>query len=249
MTLTRADVVDALQAYWDRKDLQYRNAKIAHAVGAGTAGSVRGGRQFDPVAAVLAKPFLEAGYAPDNVRVHGIMALPGFYRPTKDWDLVVTVGGVVAAAFELKALGGPSFGNNANNRIEEALGSSTDIRQATVDGRFGPEQPWIGYLLVVEDHPKSRSPQRRPRPIAAGTHDPVWENRTYQQRMAIGVERMLALHIYDTACVLVSSPEHPDPIEPSPAVDWTHFTAAINARITYLAELGYPPTGQPLASG
>lgn len=239
MTLVYEDITEALSAYWGRKHLQNENSRIAGAVGAGTAGSVRGGHQFDPVAAVLAKPFIEAGFAPEDVRIHGGVTLPGYYRPTKDWDVVVTHNKTVVAAFELKALGGPSFGNNANNRIEEALGSSTDIRQAAVDMRFGDELPWLGYLIVVEDHEKSRRPAT-PKKVAGGTIDPVWQGSSYQSRIALAVERMISQRVYDAACVLVSDPERPAPREPSSMGDWAHFAAAIDARITYLRSLGIP---------
>ena len=43
MPVTRDDLVDALAAYWGQKTLQLENSRIANAVGAGTAGSVRGG--------------------------------------------------------------------------------------------------------------------------------------------------------------------------------------------------------------
>jgi hypothetical protein len=48
----------------------------------------------------------------------------------------------LVAAFELKALGGPSFGNNYNNRVEEALGSAVDLRRAALADLFPGEKPW-----------------------------------------------------------------------------------------------------------
>ena len=58
------------------------------------------------------------------------MELPGFYRPTKKWDLVVVRDGRLCAAIEMKSQVGPSFGNNFNNRTEEAVGSSVDLWRA-----------------------------------------------------------------------------------------------------------------------
>jgi hypothetical protein len=46
--------------------------------------------------------------------------------------------------------------------------------------------------------------------------------------------------LYDAVCYLVSSPADPTPVEPVVALDWRHFAAAIQARITYLAALGFP---------
>lgn len=238
MTVTRDDLVDALTAYWGKKQLQLDNSRIANAVGAGTAGSVRGGQQFAPVEAIIAKFFVEAGYPPSSIRINSGVELPGYFRPTKKWDVVVGLNGVLVAAFEMKALGGPSFGNNANNRVEEALGSSVDLRRAALADLYPAEQPWIGYLFVMEDAPGSRRPVRVP-PGALAT-DPVWDGQSYQGRFGITLKRLLDENVYDSVCYLVSSPDEPDPREPVDALNWAHFAAGIRARLHYLAELGYP---------
>jgi Restriction endonuclease XhoI len=158
VTVTRQDFIDAVTAYWGAKELQLGSSKIAQAVGAGTAGSVRGGKHFDAIAALIAKFFVEAGFPPESIRMgsRSRIALPGFYRPQKDWDVVVVHGGTLAAAFELKALGGPSFGNNYNNRIEEALGSAVDVQRATLENLYPGEMPWLGYFFILEDAEGSR---------------------------------------------------------------------------------------------
>jgi hypothetical protein len=52
--------------------------------------------------------------------------LPGWYRPEKKWDLLIVSDGKLLAGIEFKSQVG-SFGNNYNNRTEEAIGSATDI--------------------------------------------------------------------------------------------------------------------------
>ena len=47
--------------------------------------------------------------------------LPGFFRPTKEWDLLVVRDDMLLVAIEAKLQVGPSFGNNFNNRTEEAI--------------------------------------------------------------------------------------------------------------------------------
>jgi hypothetical protein len=47
--------------------------------------------------------------------------LPGFFRPTKEWDLLVIRDHKLVAAIEAKSQVGPSFGNNFNNQTEEAM--------------------------------------------------------------------------------------------------------------------------------
>jgi len=46
-----------------------------------------------------------------------VLTLPGFFRPTKLWDLLVLHEGRLVAALEFKSQVG-SFGNNFNNRDE-----------------------------------------------------------------------------------------------------------------------------------
>lgn len=240
MTVTRQDFKDAVAEYWGAKNTQNELSAIKNRVGAGTAGSVRGGKHFDPIAALLAKFFLEAGYPPDAIRITGRkeLSLPGYFRPQKQWDVVVVHDGILIAAFELKALGGPSFGNNYNNRVEEALGSAVDLRHADLAQLYPGEKPWLGYFFIMQDAPGSRHAVKVDEgPIAV---EQTWIGMSYQERFAIFCERLLTEGIYDSVCYITSSAENPEPVEPISSLDWRHFSAAINARITYLQELGYP---------
>lgn len=240
MTVTRQDFEDAVAAYWEGKQTQLAASAIAGAKGAGTAGSVRGGDHFNSIAALLAKFFVDAGYPPESIRVRRSdrLELPGYYRPQKQWDVVIVHRGTLVAAFELKALGGPSFGNNYNNRIEEALGSAVDLRRAALADLYPGEKPWLGYFFIMEDHEKSRKPVQ---PAAGALPvENVWRERSYQERFEIFCERLLAERLYDSVCYITSSRENPRPAEPCRELDWQHFSAAINARITYLREVGLP---------
>jgi hypothetical protein len=241
VTVTRQDFIDAVTAYWGAKEKQLGSSKIADAVGAGTAGSVRGGKHFDAIAALIAKFFVDAGYPPESIRLTkkaGIQ-LPGYYRPQKDWDVVVVHRDTLVAAFELKALGGPSFSNNYNNRIEEALGSAVCVKRAALEDLYPGEKPWLGYFFIMEDAPGSRKPVK----LGKGALPPgsEWHGASYQDRFALFGRRLLAENLYDSVCFIASSAESPDqPNEPQRELDWQHFWAAVNARISYLADLGFP---------
>jgi hypothetical protein len=243
LPVTRQDFEDAVAAYWGAKQTQKEMSAIKDAVGAGTSGSVRGGKHFDDIAALIAKFFLEAGYPPFDVRVttRHRLELPGYYRPQKQWDIVVAHQNTLVAAFELKALGGPSFGNNYNNRVEEAIGSAMDLKRATLAQLFPGEKPWLGYFFIMEDAPGSRIPISMAR--GAFPVEPIWEGRSYQGRFSLFCERLLSEGVYDAVCYITSSAENPKPIEPVSDLDWRHFSAAINARLTYLRELGLPDDG------
>lgn len=75
--------------------------------------------------------------------------------------MLLMSNGRLVAAMELKSQVGPSFGNNFNNRTEEAIGTAVDLRTAYREGAFGESpRPFIGWLMLVEDCAASRTPVR-----------------------------------------------------------------------------------------
>jgi hypothetical protein len=129
--------------------------------------------------------------------------LPGFFRPTKQWDVLVVHHGRLLAALELKSLCGPSFANNANNRCEEALGSAYDFRKAQSEGLFGPgAAPFLGYFILVEDAAGSSKPVASKSPHFAT--DPCFKSASYQRRMQVMCERMIQQQLYACASVLTA---------------------------------------------
>ncbi|MEU9874335.1 PaeR7I family type II restriction endonuclease [Actinomadura sp. NPDC048021] len=249
MAPTYDDFVTAVKAYWGVKEAQMEASKIANAVGAGTAGAIRSGKHFDPIAHLIAKFFVDAGFPASAIRVRegDRLELPGYYRPQKKWDLVVAYRDTLVAAFELKGLGageeGKGFAKNYNNRLEEALGSAVDLRRAELESIFPGEKPWLGYFFIMEDHPVSRTEkkERNNKIKPAFEVDPIWlSNSSYRDRYALFCKRVIDEGLYDSVCYITSSEHEPTPIEPSVRLDWQHFSAAINARITYLHDLGIP---------
>ncbi|WP_307847488.1 PaeR7I family type II restriction endonuclease [Streptomyces sp. F63] len=200
---------------------------------------MRSGKHFDSIAVLLSTFFLNAGYPPESIRVTRSqgLELPGYYRPQKQWDVVVVHEGILVAAFELKALGGPSYGNNYNNRVEEALGSAVDLRRALAE--MCPEvEPWLGYFFIMQDGERCSAPVR----IAQGALpvNDIWHGTSYQDRFGVFCRRLLDEGLYDAVCYVTSSAGSPRPVEPVESLDWLHFAAAINARLTYLRSLGIP---------
>ena len=89
---------------------------------------------------------------PDAIVLTGRKAqLPGFFRPTKSWDVLIMNYDMLIAAIELKSIA-DSFGKNANNRNEEALGSGVDIKEAFEENAFeGLTRLFTDYVILVED--------------------------------------------------------------------------------------------------
>ncbi|MEU9803370.1 PaeR7I family type II restriction endonuclease [Streptomyces sp. NPDC051000] len=204
----------------------------------GTEGAVRGGKQFDPIVDLIARFFREAGYPESCIQTTSQLELPGSYRPQKKWDLVVHWGDTLVAAFELKALGGPSYGNNFNNRVEEAVGSATDVRRAFSKIYLKSENPWLGYFFIMQDDEKSRrSVGIAKSPIIV---DAAWRGKSYQGRGGMFCERLLEDELYDGICYVTAPMGNGKFSEPSIAVGWDAFAEAVAGRISALQKQGIP---------
>jgi len=87
---------------------------------------------------------IESGVPASSIFTKTKLEIPGFYRPEKKWDLLVVSDGNLLASIEFKSQIGPSFGNNYNNRTEEALGNATDLLTAYREGVFKlSNRPWF----------------------------------------------------------------------------------------------------------
>ena len=140
-----------------------------------------------------------------NCALHktGRLELPGFFRPSKQWDILVVRDGRLVAAMELKAQVGPSFGNNFNNRTEEAIGSAMDLWTAYREHAFNhSSQPWLGYLFLLEDHPKSIVPVRNPEPHFKVFRE--FHNASYAKRYELLCRKLVLERAYSSACFLMS---------------------------------------------
>ena len=132
------------------------------------------------------------------------LELPGYYRPNKKWDLLVVDNNELVIAIEFKSQVGPSFGNNFNNRTEEAMGSALDIWTAYREGVFGTQRaPWLGYFMVLEDCLKSNEPVK-----ARSPHFPVlreFRDASYKERYEIFCSKLLLERQYNAACFTTTS--------------------------------------------
>lgn len=107
---------------------------------------------MDGCVSLFADLIKQTGIPDDAVFRKKAIELPGFFRPTKEWDLLVVIKGQLLLALEAKSQVGPSFGNNFNNRTEEAMGSALDLWTAFREGAFNKSiRPWLGYLMLLED--------------------------------------------------------------------------------------------------
>lgn len=197
--------------------------------------TVRGGKQLDTLAELVARIFVDEGFPKDTIRQGTSLELPGYYRPEKKWDLLVIHEGTLAAAIEFKSQVG-SFGKNFNNRAEEAVGSATDIWTAYREGRFGDVRPWLGYLFLLEDAPESSKPVGAKEPFFG--IDEAFKGASYKKRYEIFCRRLVRERLYDAAC-FVTSAENPDSaiVEPATDLSFGRFAAEIKGRARALLEI------------
>lgn len=136
-------------------------------------------------------------------RKRAMLTLPGYFRPTKLWDLLVIHRGQLVAAIELKSQVGPSFGNNFNNRAEESIGTAHDFWTAYREGAMGSQpRPFVGWLMLVEDAPASRAAVKDRSP-----HFGVFEafqSASYLQRYDLLCRRLMQEQLYSAAALIAS---------------------------------------------
>ena len=131
-------IQEAVSKYWRTRTAQRDRQQKSGASDQGLRSAVTGGAQMDGFVEVFADLIADAGMPRRSIARKKAVELPGFFRPTKEWDLVVVYDHKLAAAIEAKSQVGPSFGNNFNNRTEEALGSAVDLWTALREGAFQP---------------------------------------------------------------------------------------------------------------
>lgn len=227
----------AVLGYWEGLDLQ--QAKQGEATGikdTGNRAAVTGGKQMDAMQEAFAAIWASDPDITLEVRTTGHNNLPAYFRPAKNWDLVVLYRGSLIAAMEFKSQRGPSFGNNYNNRTEEALGLAADSQMAVERGLFGHMKPWFGFIMLVERAKGSLSRVRVPMnmPFPA---DPIFTGASYIERYRIFFERMVTEGNYDAAALLTSESGSDEYIEPSVGLSLANMEAAIKARIEYIKAL------------
>jgi hypothetical protein len=221
----------AVRSIWTARADQSARQIAAGRTDTGTRGEATGGRHLDEFLDLLERTFIDCGVAPSAVRRGAGVELPGFFRPTKKWDLVVVERGRLIAAIELKSHFGPSFGNNFNNRVEEAIGSATDVRVAAEKGILGSLPPWLGYFLVLEEDSRSTQPVRLPM-SPAFRPDPEFEHTSYADRYRMLCHRMLEEWLYDAVCMLAVPRDPATPVhEPDPDLSFDNFRRAIAHRV------------------
>lgn len=184
----------------------------------GTRGGVLAGKNLDGFVEVVRAVADRCGVPQKSVYVSGRkdLVLPGYFRPNKNWDVVILNGHRLTAVLEFKSQVG-SFGNNFNNRSEEVIGNGSDFKVAASKGTYHPSQhldhdpsvgdgdprpPFLGYLMLLQDCDESTRPVRADSPhyhLMAG-----FEGASYADRYRILCERLMEQQLYQAASLMLT---------------------------------------------
>ena len=195
---------EAVKAFWgNREAARLKQIELGRSDQGERAG-VTAGKNMDGFVALVLDIIHANGL--EHAEIHqrrAVLTLPGYFRPTTLWDLLVLFKGELIAALEFKSQVGPSFGNNFNNRAEEAIGTGHDLWTAYREGAFGRQpRPFVGWLMLVEDAPESRSSVRDNSP-----HFPVFpdfKGASYLKRYDILCQKLVKEQLYTTAAMIAS---------------------------------------------
>ena len=233
MSKLDAQVRDAVRYFWRTRAQQAQKQGILNAKkDAGDRAAVTGGKQMDGFVNLLCKLLDRAGVPEACVFRNRRVQIPGWFRAEKQWDLIVKVRDELVAVLELKSQIGPSFGNNFNNRCEEALGSASDLVAAFREGAFRPSpRPWLGYLMLLEDCEASRRPVGVEEPHFKVF--PEFRDAPYQRRYEILLRKLVRDQLYDAAAFIISGRDVQRTgqyAEPNAELSFTGFASSLVGR-------------------
>lgn len=236
----RPRISAAIKHYWAIRGRQAkRQRKSSGTRDTGLRGAVTGGAQLDKFIDLVRELLVEAGL--DQAEVfsgRGNTVLPGFYRPTKAWDLIAVSDSQLIACVEIKSHAGPSFGNNFNNRVEEAIGNASDFWKAYDQGSYKTKvRPFLGYVLLLEESAKSTSPVKVDEPHFAVL--PEFKGASYARRYEIFGEKLLKDRLYDSVAFLMASGDAYKTgayQEPSDELNFRTFAALLMGRAYSLSK-------------
>ena len=224
----------AISYYWRTRQTQSKKQTTTGHSDHGARAAVTGGAQMDGFTKLIMDLIVEAGADKSTIFFNQHLELPGFFRPTKEWDLLVVKNNQLIVALETKSQVGPSFGNNFNNRTEEAIGSAVDLWTAFREGAFNKTvKPWLGYVFLLEDCPESQRPVKVSEPHFKVF--PEFVKASYAKRYELFCRKLVRERHYNVASCLLSSKKEGlggHYIEPAEDLTFKLFAKSLIAQIS-----------------
>ena len=223
--------------------------------------SVVSGKNMDGFVEIVQRVVAHCGYDAKDVHTRkSKVVLPGYFRATKNWDVLVIRERRLIGVFEFKSQVG-SFGNNFNNRTEEVVGSAADLWIAHHHGAYGdglrvdrnrvsesspallnpslqsdPRPPFLAWLMLLEESPGSLRSIRCDEP-----NYPVFaefKDASYAKRYQLLCERLVERQLYAAAALELSPANTSDHRPLSPATSIRNLFAEFAGRLLAAREMG-----------
>jgi hypothetical protein len=196
----------AVAHYWQTRSAQRRKQEQSGRADQGLRSAVTGGAQMHGFIDLFTELISRSGIPERYVFRKKAVELPGFFRPTKEWDLLAVRERTLIAAIEAKSQVGPSFGNNLNNRTEEAIGSALDFWTAFRERAYlESPQPFLGYFFMLEDCDASNRPVRVQEPHFKVF--PEFVGASYMRRYELFCRKLVLERHYTASAFITSSSE------------------------------------------
>ena len=229
---------EAIQFFWESRDKAKERQSKRGVSDRGNRSSVTTGKNLDGFIHLIRQTIIDNGLSTSSIYTNGRinLTIPGFYRPTKNWDLLIVQEKKLVAAIELKSQVGPSFGNNFNNRVEEAIGNAVDLNTAFREGAFGEsKKPFVGYLFILEDCIDSNSSVNYHSP-----HFPVFDefiDASYSTRYDLFCRKLIQEQLYDAASLILTKKNTNTYSSRSGLTNIKTFFVTLASKITEIAAL------------
>ncbi|MBI1783726.1 restriction endonuclease [Candidatus Sumerlaeota bacterium] len=230
---------DAVAHFWKTRRRQANMQKTSGRRDQGNRGSVTGGAQMDGFIELISDLIVQAGVDRACIFNEKALELPGYFRPEKKWDLLVVQNERFILGLEAKSQVGPSFGNNFNNRTEEAMGSAMDLWTAFREGAFkNTVRPWLGYIFLLEDCEASRVGVRLRQPHFRAF--PEFIGASYARRYEIFCRKLMRERHYDATAFMTAQTEtgrQGEYEEPAQDLSFLNFVRSMLAHVSAHAAL------------
>ena len=216
------EVIKAVQEFW--RVLPKGRASRA---------SGRRGKHLQGFTKLCRRILIDAGLTETELFWTGDTELPGFYRAERSWSLVAVADEELVVAIEVQALIGRDVSSHFNGRVEEVVGSATDLWAAYEANVFPQSQrPWLGYLLLLEDCSEStdRVKVRKPHfPVL-----PEFKRASYAKRSEQLLLRLVQGGLYNAASLIFAHQSNASiglHTSPRPELEFEHFVSSLTAHV------------------
>ena len=221
------------------------------------------GKTMDGFASMIRDFLISLGVKKEHIFSGGHLTktpsiLPSYFRPSKNWDLVVigssrfhpapadSGGPTLYVALEFKSQD-KSIGNNQNNRLAESIGNAHDFWTTYAHSGFERHQPrpWLGYLFVGKYEPESDGKLVRieqPHFLAMTPFRTVGSDDlrkflgpSYAERYKIFMQQSVGARLYDAGAFIVTAEsianKKPNHRIPLPEFGSANFLRSLKAQI------------------